>query len=510
MSSRGGFQWTPAAGLKGGLPCEGAIAPSKLPSTQTSYDIIVVGAGFAGLVASRDLALRGTWCSPPQALQSDSLRIPIYIGHKVLLLDSRDRIGGRAWTSVVDGYPYELGAAWFHWNQPNALSQISRYGLMNELKLSFDLSGGIDKSNLNYEETGQSPVAAEVSHDDEDSMYGRLGELYFNVDGAMGGKLMPFPSLPFYNSEILKFDKLTALDRIEQIRDQLTDLEINALKSYLLVLSGGTIENTGFLDLFHWWMLCNQQPTYVSDQPEGFKLRRGTSAFAQRIFDDGVRSGNLDILLSHPVKKINDAEGRVSVISSKGSTFTASRVISTIPLNVLQTVEFSPPLSSAKMSAIKSGHIGLHTKVHFEASGTGLRTWSGYSYPGRSLLYAYGDETTPSNNTHVVAFGASTDILHRQDNVEAIQKALLHLRSDIKIERILFHDWVKDPSSRGSWCMYPKDFATKYLGALQERHGNVWFASADWADGWRGFVDGAIEQGTRVAQSVADSVTATE
>lgn len=41
---------------------------------------------------------------------------------------------------------------------------------------------------------------------------------------------------------------------------------------------------------------------------------------------------------------------------------------------------------------------------------------------------------------------------------------------------------------------------TKYQEELQNRHGNVFFASADWADGWRAFIDGAIEQGRRKAQ----------
>jgi monoamine oxidase len=44
--------------------------------------------------------------------------------------------------------------------------------------------------------------------------------------------------------------------------------------------------------------------------------------------------------------------------------------------------------------------------------------------------------------------------------------------------------------------------ATKYLDSLRERQGNVIFASADWALGWRGFIDGAIEDGTRAAIEV--------
>jgi len=386
------------------------------------------------------------------------------------------------------------------------LSQISRYGLQDELNVAFDLSGGVGKSNLNYEDMRQGAIATEVSCDEQDSMYEKLGALYFNVDGEMGRKVMPYPALPFYNQQILQYDKITAFDRAEQIRDQLTDLETSALKSYLLLLSGGTAENTGFFDLLHWWMLCNNEPGSFSSQADAYKLKHGTTAFARRILDDGLRSGNLEVLLSHTVDKISEEQGKVSVSSaSNGTTYTASRVISTIPLNVLKTIEFSPPLPQGKADAIETGHIGLHAKVHFEATGTELRTWSGYSYPGRGILYAYGDETTSKGNTHIVAFGASTDILDGDNNVEKIQKAILHLRGDIDIKRILFHDWVKDPYSRGSWCMFPKGFASEHLNALQERHGNVWFASADWADGWRGFIDGAMEQGMRAAQSVADS-----
>lgn len=422
----------------------------------------------------------------------------------MLLLEARDRIGGRAWTSITEGFPYEIGAAWCHWNQPHMLSQVSRYGLQDELSFSFDLSGGVDKSNLHIENLPQGEVDMEVSVDEQDSMYEKLGEMYFNVDGEMGHKVMPYPALPFYNPEILKFDKLTAFDRVEQIREDLTDFEANALKSYLLLLSGGTAENTGFLDLLHWWMLCNNQSGTFGSQVDAYKLKHGTTAFVRRILEDGLRSGNLEVLLSHPISSIADEKDQVSV-SSAGDVYTAVRVISTIPLNVLRTVDFSPPLSSAKKEALANGHIGLHTKVHFEASGTGLRTWSGYSYPGHGFLYAYGDETTSHDNTHVVAFGASTNVLQGGKNVEKIQEALHYLRPDIDIKRILFHDWVKDPYSRGSWCMFPKGFASEHLSTLQERHGNVWFASADWADGWRGFIDGAVEQGAHVAQEVADS-----
>jgi monoamine oxidase len=47
---------------------------------------------------------------------------------------------------------------------------------------------------------------------------------------------------------------------------------------------------------------------------------------------------------------------------------------------------------------------------------------------------------------------------------------------------------------------------TKYLEPLRAPHGNIHFANADWAVGWRSFIDGAIEEGTRAAVDVSKSI----
>ena len=48
---------------------------------------------------------------------------------------------------------------------------------------------------------------------------------------------------------------------------------------------------------------------------------------------------------------------------------------------------------------------------------------------------------------------------------------------------------------------------TNYLQDMRASHGNVFFASADWAVGWRSFIDGAIEEGTRAASNVVQSLS---
>jgi NADPH-dependent 2,4-dienoyl-CoA reductase/sulfur reductase-like enzyme len=60
MTSKDGYSWTKAQGLRAGVPSIGVIEPpSNIKSTDTVYDVIVVGAGYCGLTAARDASLAG-------------------------------------------------------------------------------------------------------------------------------------------------------------------------------------------------------------------------------------------------------------------------------------------------------------------------------------------------------------------------------------------------------------------------------------------------------------------
>ena len=71
-------------------------------------DVIVIGGGFAGVTAAREASLRG---------------------RSVLLLEARDRLGGRTWTAPWGDLRIELGGGWVHWHQPHTFSEITRGGL---------------------------------------------------------------------------------------------------------------------------------------------------------------------------------------------------------------------------------------------------------------------------------------------------------------------------------------------------------------------------------------------
>ncbi|KAH8586177.1 hypothetical protein B0O99DRAFT_656961 [Bisporella sp. PMI_857] len=481
MSSREGFRYT-SSGLTTGLPCKGVISPSislRLPQTAT-YDVIVLGAGYAGLIAARDLATSGK---------------------TVLLIEARDRIGGRAWTSEIDGYPYELGGTWIHWNQPHVYREISRYGLQNQIEQSQDYSRGFNYCSLNINN-----VSKKIDHTAEEILFGKGVQIFCDVDGQLGKTVIPFPHNPLFTASARRYDQLSVGQRLREIESRLSNEEMLCLEAFLLHSGGGTLENMGFLDILRWWALCGYKTDGISEFGLSFKLKCGQTDLELKIFEEAKGCESLSYAFDSLVDAVDDNGRLVKVQTRNGLIFQAKRVICTIPLNVLHSVAFSPQLPTAKVEASTKGHVDKATKVHVEANGPDLRSWSGVAYPNQ-LLFAYGDGMTPSGNTHIVCFGADLDVSFQPEDIEKTIGAVQRFHP-MDIKQMVFHNWAKDEFANGSWCMFRPGFSVKYLDALRARHGNVHFASSDWALGWRGFIDGAIEDGARAAYLVRAELNA--
>jgi monoamine oxidase len=265
----------------------------------------------------------------------------------------------------------------------------------------------------------------------------------------------------------------------------------------------------------HWWAMCGYTYQGWLDLLITWKFREGQSTFARRFFDEALGTKRLSYAFNTPVKHIQDTGNSVTVTSRSGQTFRALRAISAMPLNVLGNVTFDPPLSSGKSAAIGIGHVNQTVKVHAEISNQDLRSWTGITFPHNELHYAIGDGTTPAGNTHIVCFGGQNKHMDPEADISVTKRAVSNLFNpshyngqSLEIERLVFHNWSKDEFAKGAWFFSPPELLVNHLGDMRARHGNVLFANSDWALGWRSFIDGAIEEGTRAGLEVRREVEA--
>ncbi|KAF7547142.1 hypothetical protein G7Z17_g7944 [Cylindrodendrum hubeiense] len=461
--TREGHQWTPQAGLQSGIPSIGVIKPAANRPSNKVHEVLVIGAGYTGLTALRDLTVAG---------------------HDVILVEGRDRIGGRTWSSNIDGYAYEMGGTWVHWNQPFVWRELARYGMSKDLEISPVTGRGLDRATF-VRPSG----TIHMSREEEFTILNTAVRKFVNVDGKHGRGLLPFPHNPHFNPEVVHYDSMSFADRFSQIEDDMTPLELQLLKTFLSVTSGGTMENSAFFEFLRW--CCAD----------------GQSALARRIFDDAVATGNLTYRFDAPVASVTDAGSHVEVKTRGGETFRAKRVITTVPLNVLNNIVWSPPLLPGKSEASAKGHVNHCTKVHAEVANPDLRSFTGYQWEG-PLSWTFGDGTTPAGNTHMVAFGPSYPGIQLKPASDSAQGALAAYKAFAPseftdIRRLVFHDWNEDEFAMGTWEFLAPKMSTTYLDVLRKRQGNVLFASADWAMGWRGFIDGGIEDGANAAMELA-------
>ncbi|KAL4969796.1 flavin monoamine oxidase family protein [Aspergillus stella-maris] len=464
-----GHVWSAQDGSSTGMPCIGAITPPQSQPRGPSeiLDVIVIGAGLLNL-----------------------------------LLEARDRIGGRTWNGVIDGFNYEMGGTWVHWTMPHVYREMSLYGMQSEFIVTqvpggkhddFTLKSGFGMRNM--------------SHAEEAELFGKVWGLFCDVDGVQATAAMPYPFDTMQNREETAYlDKLSCAERLDQIRDRLSHDEIVMLEAILLQMGGGPLDRMGLLDAIRWWALGSWTGTGLNDIGLRYRLKYGQSSLARNIFDHAKETGNLSYSFSAPVQRIEDRNGLVTVSTRTGKTFKARKLICTVPLNVLADIEFSPILPALKVQASREGSTNHCNKVHFDVAGDDLVSWSSMTSPGKGAICAIADNLTKNGDTHIITFGPSPGMksaIKLDDGISTIKLSLEHLLPKGQvIKRVVYHDWNADEFAKGTWSYLPPNFATRYFDALRRPHGNVSFASADWSDGWRGWIDGAVQDGTQAANAV--------
>jgi monoamine oxidase len=111
-------------------------------------------------------------------------------------------------------------------------------------------------------------------------------------------------------------------------------------------------------------------------------------------------------------------------------------------------------------------------------------------------------EYTLDGDTIAVGFGPDASKIDVEDPA-AVQAQLARLVPGAEVVAVASHNWVDDPLSGETWPMHRTGFLSTHLAAMQAAHGLVFFAGSDIANGWCGFIDGAIESGMGAARDAA-------
>ncbi|UMR29424.1 FAD-dependent oxidoreductase [Massilia sp. MB5] len=442
-----------------------AAKAGKCKSAGCDYDVVVIGGGFAGITAARDSRKSG---------------------YKTLVLEARNRLGGRTFSSTFAGHNIELGGAWIHWAQPNVWAEKERYGLeVKETPEGLDLSAEII---VLAHEGGRT-----VLNEQDMASIGEAFEQYFAEARQMWER--PYDS-KHTRKELIARDSLSVGDRLQSL--QLSKTQRVALEGYFSTMGLCDIGKMSYNDVAHCWSLAGWSFGATNDVMGRYVFKTGTASLINAMLEDGKP----EVRLSTPVRRIEDKGDRVIVTTQKGERIVARTAIVALPMNVLPSVEFSPPADPMVIEAGRLKHAGAGAKVYIKTrgkyDGAGKTLGVGDSKQAISLTFTYakGDD-----HSIYVAFVPDPEKLDVQDT-RAVQEALRVYIPDAVVEECFAYEWTLDPYSRGTWSAYRPNWYGKYLNHFEQDRGNIFFGQGDHGEGWRGFIDGAIGAGSRAAQRV--------
>ena len=424
------------------------------------YDAVVVGGGFAGLVAARDLADKG---------------------NSVLLLEARDRLGGRTWSTKFSGtdLDVELGGQYVMPQWPGMTAELERYGI--ELQYTEEVESYPTLLNGTHY-PGPSPVPFEQIFELE------RAAIHCVLAASRITPGMPLDHQNLSDLDISLHDFLAPLGLPQETYDYISS--VSGLVSFRFPEEGSALQllnSLANMDLSP-LQLWGATSTYIR-----------TGSLLERIAADVG-----EVRLDCPVARIDQSGNDVLITTADGETVSASAVIIAIPMNIWNDIEFEPELSSVKRTTSaerhgteRSGKVLMRVRnapslAKFAAPRSaegGLMIYSDHKLDdGVQLMVMYGLTSLEGDDYHL-------DFSQR----DSVERTLAAILPGAELIDFMSHDYNNDPYSKGDWVSWRPGRVSKSHSQLAAPEGRLAFATADVAPKWLFSLEGAIESGHAAA-----------
>lgn len=441
-------------------------------------DVCVVGAGYAGLTAARRLT---------QA------------GKSVVVLEARDRIGGRIWTfHLPDGSPIDRGGGWLA-NRHDAILKLASEVGVSTYKTYVDGYHLLIGEGRTRRYRGLIPKISPAAI---------LTIILAQAKLDRMAKRLPMEA-PWTAKRAEEWDARSVAWFLERSGIH-TTIARDLFDSVVRGLFCGDLNHVSFLNLLMLIRASGGFNTLVSITG-GYQenlVVGGAGSIARRVADDLGKA----VRLNTPVRAILQRRDHV-VVESAELTVSARHAVVAVPPALALEIAFDPVLPQDRLTLYRHSTAGPETKTLLVYDEPFWRAdgFSGQSAGPKSASEVTLDASPAAGKPGVLASFTFGPIAERIDALDAGERRRLVLEAMVERfgpragspSELIETPWWKEEWTRGcSMAHWSPGILTKYGSLLRQPFGRVHWAGTETATISYGSIDGAVRSGERAAGEI--------